>query len=146
MDVEWSTIEINMDVVAGSREKGINGQAQPGEARGCKYGNMRILCPITKFTDWPWISADRVDSNGYTGTEMDGVRNVFPFESDCWIEDQRDHPTAQKREQEMNKRIEYNSCQWCQEGGCWTVGHPGIDEETAKRNKAIYNQDKVADR
>ena len=84
MDVDWSTLEIDMDYL------GEGHPPQPGMARGCLYGDHELICPERRMMQRPWISEAYVDHTGQLGCGMDGVRVVFCEDPRRWVYNQKD--------------------------------------------------------
>ena len=93
---KWSFLEIDMDRVDGS---GNGKMANPGTARGCRYGDKFWLMPNSMWAELAWFTEGVLDKNGDPGLPTDGVRRVFPMAPHCW-----------KYDQSNNKNWNYNHC------------------------------------
>ena len=85
LDVKWSFLEIDMNQV----EDSVTGRmADPGTARGCKYGDKFWITPDSSWSTTAWSTGAVMDRRGDPGLPTDGVRRVFPNDPKCWKYDQ----------------------------------------------------------
>ena len=68
-------LEIDMNQVDGSAT---GRMAEPGTARGCKYGDKFWITPDSSWLTTAWFTEGVVDQRGDPGLPTDGFRRVFP--------------------------------------------------------------------